>query len=160
MRLRSELIIFFLIISVVPLYSVVYISYDYSKLAIRESVMSNLLGATDNTGNVINNWMDARKDDIRVISQSRVTLTTQKEHFMEFLDTYEREHKGVYREFYTLDLDGNIIFSNIYRTGNEGRETYIKEASKGKMYVSDVYKSNITGEPEIIITILYVKMGK
>ena len=83
MRLRSELIIFFLIISVVPLSSVVYISYDYSKLAIRESVMSNLLGATDNTGNVINNWMDARKDDIRVISQSRVALTTQKEYFIE-----------------------------------------------------------------------------
>ena len=87
MRLRSELIIFFLVISVVPLSCVVYISYDYSKLAIRESVMSNLLGATDNTGNVVNNWMDARKDDIRVISQSRVTLTTQREHFIEFLDT-------------------------------------------------------------------------
>ncbi|CAG0985047.1 two-component system, OmpR family, sensor histidine kinase VicK [Methanosarcinales archaeon] len=152
MRLRSELIIFFLIISVVPLSSVVYISYDFSKLAIRESVMSNLLGATDNTGNVINNWMDARKDDIRVISQSRVTLTMQKEYFIEFLDTFEREHKGVYREFYTLDLDGNIIFSNIYRTGNERPETYFIEASKGKMYLSDVYKSNITGAPEIIIT--------
>jgi len=105
-RLRSELILFFLVISVVPLSAVVYISYDYSKEAIRESVMSNLLGATDNTGNAIDNWMDARKDDIRVIAQSRVTLTTEKEHFKEFLDTFEREHKGVYREVYTLDLDG------------------------------------------------------
>ena len=65
---------------------------------------------------------------------------------------YEREHEGVYREFYILDLDGNIIFSDIGRTGNEGRDTYFKEASKGKTYVSDVYKSNITGAPEIIIT--------
>ncbi|CAG0953370.1 partial Methyl-accepting chemotaxis protein PctB, partial [Methanosarcinales archaeon] len=151
MRLRSELIIFFLIISVVPLSAVVYISYEYSKLAIRESVMSNLLGATDNTGNVIDNWMDARKDDIRVISQS-ITLTTEKERFKEFLDTFEREHRGVYREFYTLDLNGNIIFSNIYRTGNERTETYFIEASKGKISVSDVYKSNTADAPEIIIT--------
>ncbi|KAB2946453.1 MAG: two component system histidine kinase [Candidatus Methanoperedens nitroreducens] len=152
MRLRSELIIFFLIISVVPLSAVVYISYEYSKLAIRESVMSNLLGATDNTGNVIDNWMDTRKDDIRVISQSRVSLTTEKENFKEFLGTFEREHRGVYREFYTLDLDGNIIFSNIYRTGNERTENYFIEASKGKISVSDVYKSNTTDAPEIIIT--------
>jgi signal transduction histidine kinase len=96
--------------------------------------------------------MDARKDDIRVIAQSRVTLTTEKEQFKEFLDTFEREHKGVYREFYTLDLNGNIIFSNIFRTGNERTEPYFIEASKGKIYVSDVHKSNTTDAPEIIIT--------
>ncbi|NJD52809.1 MAG: HAMP domain-containing protein [Candidatus Methanoperedens sp.] len=141
-----------MIISVIPLSAVVYISYEYSKSAIRQSVMSNLLGATENTGNVIDNWMDARKDDIRVISQSRVILTTEKENFKEFLDTFEREHRGVYREFYTLDLDGNIIFSNIYRTGNERTETYFIEASKGKMSVSNVYKFNTTDAPEIIIT--------
>ncbi len=159
MRLRSELFILFLIISVVPLSAVVYISYDYGKEAIRESVMYNLLGATDNTGNAIDNWMDARKDDIRVIAQSRVTLTSQREHFKEFLDTFEREHKGAYREFYLLDLDGNITFSNLDRTGNESEEIYFIEASKGKTYVSDVYQSNITGAPEIIITSPVSKNG-
>jgi len=150
--IRSELIIFFLVISLIPLSAVVYISYDYSKEAIRESVMSNLLGATENTGNAIDNWMDARKDDIRVISQSRVALTSQKEHFIEYLEIFDREHQGVYREFYMLDLDGNITLSNLKRTGNEGKERYFIEASKGKMYVSDVLLSDNTGVPEIIIT--------
>lgn len=159
MRLRSELFILFLIISVVPLSAVVYISYDYGKEAIRESVMYNLLGATDNTGNAIDNWMDARKDDIRIIAQSRVTLASQREHFKEFLDTFEREHKGAYMEFYLLDLDGNITFSNLDRTGNESEEIYFIEASKGKTYVSDVYQSNITGSPEILITSPVSKNG-
>jgi len=150
-RLRSELFLFFLVISVVPLSAVVYISYDYGKEAIRESVMYNLFGATDNTGNAIDNWMDARKDDIRVISQSRVTLAPQREHFKEFLYTFEREHKGAYREFYLLDLDGNITFSNLDRTGNEREKIYFIEGSKGKTYVSDVYQSGITGTPEVII---------
>lgn len=152
MRLRSELIIFFLVISVIPLSAVVYISYDYSKAAIRESVMSNLDGATENTRNAIDNWMDARKDDIRVISQSRVALASQKEHFIEYLDIFEHEHQGVYREFYMLDLDGNITVSNLKRTGNEGTERYFVEATKGKIYVSDVSLSENTGAPEIIIT--------
>ena len=152
MRLRSELIIFFLLISIVPLSAVVYLSYDYSKGAIRESVMSNLLGATENTGNAIDNWMDARKDDIRVIAQSRVTLVSRRENFKEYLDTFEREHRGVYREFYMLDLRGKVIFSSLNRTGNESRETYFIEASKGKNYISDVYQSSTGGAPEIIIT--------
>jgi signal transduction histidine kinase len=150
--IRSELTIFFLVISLLPLSVVVYISYDYSKEAIRESVMSNLLGATENTGNAIDNWMDARKDDIRVISQSRVALAPRKEHLMEYLEIFDQEHQGVYREFYMLDLDGNITLSNLKRTGNEGNERYFIEASKGKMYVSDVSLSDNTGVPEIIIT--------
>lgn len=159
MRIRSELIIFFLVISIIPLSAVVYISHDYSKEAIRESVMSNLLGATENTGNAIDNWIDARKDDIRVISQSRIASTQQKEHFIEYLDTFEREHRGVYREFYVLDPGGNITFSNLNRTGNEGRERFFIEASKGKIYVSDVYLSKIAGTPEIIIASPLSKNG-
>ena len=83
-----------------------------------------LAGATDNTGNAIENWMDARKDDIRVISQSRVTLASQKEHFKEYLKIFENEHQGVYREFYMLDPSGNITFSDLDRSGNEGRKRY------------------------------------
>ncbi|HMB46351.1 MAG TPA: cache domain-containing protein, partial [Candidatus Methanoperedens sp.] len=113
--------------------------------------MYNLLGATDNTGNAIDNWMDARQDDIRVIAQSRVTLASQKQYLKEFLGTFEREHKGAYMEFYLLDLDGNITFSNLDRTGNESGKNYFIESSKGKIYVSDVYQSSTMGAPEIII---------
>lgn len=152
MSIRSELIIFFLIISLVPLSAVVYISYDYSKAAIRESVMSNLFGATENTGIAIDNWMDARKDDIRVISQSRVARAPQKEHLIEYLDTFQHEHPGVYREFYLLDQYGNITVSTLQSTGNEAKEHYFLEASKGRIFISDVYPSENSGVPEIIIS--------
>ncbi len=151
MRIRSELILFFLVISVIPLSAVVFISYDYSKHAIRESVMSTLRGATENTGNAIDNWMDARKDDIRVISNSNVPLESGNQYFSDYLANFEREHRGVYTEFFLTDLYGNIIFSNLNRTGNESRKSFFKEASRGNVYVSDVFLSNITGNPEIII---------
>ncbi len=152
MNIRSELLIFFLLISVIPLSAVVYISYDYSKEAIRDSVMANLLGATENTGHAIDNWMDARKDDIRVISQSRIIVEPEKEHFHEYLNTFETEYKGVYTEFFLLDPDGNTIFSTLNHTGNAVNERYFTEAAKEKLYVSDVYLSEITGTPEIIIS--------
>lgn len=152
MRIQSELIIFFLIISVIPLSAVVYVSYDYSKEAIRDTVMSNLLGATENSGNAIDNWMDARKDDIRVISRSETAVYTEKEDFRKYLTAYEIEYQGIYKEFFLLDLDGNVIFSTLDRTGNTSKELYFTEASKGKLYVSDVTLSEITGYPEIILT--------
>ncbi len=150
MSIRTELILFFLIISVIPLSLVVYISYDYGKEAIRESVMSNLLGATENTGNAIDNWMDARKDDIRIIST--IAVNTEKEQFYGYLRTFESEHEGVYEEFFIINTDGTIIFSTLSRTGNISKEYYFTQAVSGKLYVSDVSLSNDTGLPEIIIT--------
>ncbi len=152
MRIRSELIFFFLVISVLPLSAVVYISYNYSESAIRDSVRFTLTGVTENTGNAIENWMDARKDDVRVISRSRVTMASQKEHFIENLNIFKNEHQGIYNEFFMLNTSGNIIFSDIGRTGNESRERYFIEALKGNIYVSDVSLSDISGTPELIIT--------
>lgn len=152
MRLRSQLIIFFLVISVIPLSAVIYISYDYSREVIRGSVMNNLFGATDNTGNAIDNWMEVRKDDIRVMAQSTIILAQQKEAVKQHLNSFKYEHKDVYREFYILDLYGNIAFSSLGRMGNEANEKYFYESLKGKTYVSDVYPSIETNAPEIIIT--------
>lgn len=151
MSIRSEIILFFLLISVIPLSIVVYISYDHGREAIRESVKTNLIVATDNTGNAIDNWMEARKDDIRVISQSRIVICTEKKQLHEYLGTFENEYKGVYREFLIMDMNGSIIFSTMNRSGNEGRERYFIEAAMGKLYVSEVSLSMNEGKPEMII---------
>lgn len=159
MRIRTELIIFFIIISVIPLSAVVYMSYDYSSEAIRDTVMTNLRGATENSGNAIDNWMDARKDDVRVISLSKIAIGNNKDELREYLATHESEYQGVYEEFFLLDLDGNIIFSTLNRTGNAANVPYFTEASKGKLYISDVTLSEITGYPEIILTNPVMKNG-
>lgn len=150
MRIRSELTIFFLIIAIIPLSAVVYTSYDYSKDTIRDSVLDNLVGATENTGQAIDNWMDVRKSDIRIISQSRMVADTEKAQLHEYLHTFEREHNGVYKEFFILDLGGDIMFSTLNSTGNVSNQQYFIEAASGRLFVSDVYLSK-TGSPEVII---------
>lgn len=152
MRIRSEIILFFLLISVIPLSVVAYISYDHGREAIRGSVMTNLLGATENSGNAIDNWMASRKDDIRVISQSRIVVCMEKKQLHEYFNTFAREYRGVYREFFILDLNGSIIFSTLDRKGNAGNERYFREAANGNLYVSDVSLSENTRSSEIIIT--------
>ncbi|MCZ7356731.1 MAG: sensor histidine kinase [Candidatus Methanoperedens sp.] len=150
MGIRSELIIFFLLISVIPLSIVVYTSYNYGKDAISASVTDSLLGATENAGHAIDNWMEARKDDVRIIS--RIAANSKKEELHEYLNTFESEHEGVYEEFFIMNPDGDIIFSTLNNTGNASMKTYFTEAARGKMFISDVSFSAITGSPEIMIT--------
>jgi len=150
-RIRSELIISLLIISIIPLFFVVYTSYNYSQETICASIMDNLVGATENTGQAIDNWMDVKKSDIRVISQSGMVESIEKEELYGFLNNFKNDHEDVYKEFFILDLDGNIIFSTKNHTGSADNQQYFIEASNGRLYVSDVYLTEVTGSPEIII---------
>ncbi|PWB55905.1 MAG: hypothetical protein C3F06_01940 [Candidatus Methanoperedenaceae archaeon] len=146
MRIRSEQIIFFLIISILPLSAVVYVSYEHSQEVIRNSVNTNLLVATENTGKAIDNWMDARKDDIRIISS--IAENSEKEKFREYLSSFQNEHEGVYQEFFIIDPDGNIIFS----TNPANAVPFLKDALEGRLFISDVSLSSTTNLPEVIIT--------
>ena len=92
MRIRSEQIIFFLIISIIPLSAVVYVSYEHSQEAMRNSLNANLLEATENTGRAIDNWMDTRVDDIRIISA--IAENSENEKFMKYLRSFQNEHEG------------------------------------------------------------------
>lgn len=128
----------------------VYVSYEHSQEAIRESVNSNLLIATENTGRAIDNWMDARKDDIRIIST--IAGNSEKEDFLTYLRSFQNEHEGVYEEFFIVDLDRNIIFSTLNSPKNEVKEPFLEDALEGRLFISEVSLSGITGLPEIIIT--------
>lgn len=97
--------------------------------------MDNLVGATENTGQAIDNWMDVKKSDIRVISQSGMVESIEKEELHDFLNNFKNEHEGVYKEFFILDLDGNIIFSTKNHTGSADSQQYFIEASNGRLYV-------------------------
>ncbi len=72
----------------------------------RNSVNANLLEATENTGQAIDNWMDARIDDMRIISA--IAENSENEKFLKYLRSFQNEHEGVYEEFFIIDPDGNI----------------------------------------------------
>lgn len=116
----------------------------------RNSINANLLAATENTGRAIDNWMDARIDDIRIISA--IAENSENEKFLKYLRSFQNEHEGVYEEFFIIDLDGNIILSTLNSPRNEVEEPFLKDALEGRLFISDVSLSSITGQPEAIIT--------
>ncbi len=150
MRIRSEHILFFLTISIIPLSAVVYVSYEHSQEAISNSVNANLLAATENTGRAIDNWMDARTDDIRIISS--VAENSDKEKLLKYLNAFQNEHEGVYEEFFMADINGNIIFSTLVNTGNFDKQRISHDALEGRLFISDVTLSSVTGLPEVLIS--------
>ena len=129
MRIRSEQIIFFLIISIIPLSAVVYVSYEHSQEAMRNSVNANLLEATENTGRAIDNWMDARIDDMRIISS--IAENSENEKFLKYLRSFQNEHEGVYEEFFIIDLAGNIILSTLNSPRNAVEGLFLMKCLRG-----------------------------
>jgi len=129
---------------------VVYVSYEHSQAAIHNSVNTNLLVATENTGKAIDNWMDARKDDIRIISA--IAENSEEEKFRKYLSSFQNEHEGVYQEFFIIDPDGKIIFSTLNNPSNVLKESFLKDALEGRLFISDVSLSNTTNLPEVVIT--------
>ena len=127
----------------------VYVSYQHSQAAIHNSVNTNLLVATENTGKAIDNWMDARKDDIRIISA--IAENSEEEKFRKYLGSFQNEHEGVYLEFFIIDPDGNVIFSTLNNLSNTLKEPFLNDALEGRLFISDVSLSNTTNLPEIII---------
>lgn len=116
----------------------------------RNSINANLLAATENTGRAIDNWMDARIDDIRIISV--IAENSENEKFLKYLRSFQNEHECVYEEFFIIDLDGNIILSTLNSPRNAVEEPFLKDAIEGRLFLSDVSLSSITGLPEVIIT--------
>jgi methyl-accepting chemotaxis protein len=129
---------------------VVYVSYQHSQAAIRNSVNTNLLVATENTGKAIDNWMDARKDDLRIISS--IAENSEEEKFRKYLNSFQNEHEGVYQEFFIIDAGGNVIFSTLNNPSNALKEPFLKDALEGRLFISDVSLSSTTNLPEVIIT--------
>ncbi len=115
----------------------------------RNSVNANLLAATENTGRAIDNWMDARIDDIRIISA--IAGNSENEKVLKYLRSFQNEHEGVYEEFFIIDLNGNITLSTL-NIRNAVEEPFLKDALEGRLFISDVSLSGITGLPEVIIT--------
>ncbi|MCX9082571.1 MAG: sensor histidine kinase [Candidatus Methanoperedens sp.] len=128
----------------------VYVSYEHSQAAIHNSVNTNLLVATENTGKAIDNWMDARKDDLRIISY--IAENSENEKLQKYLNSFQNEHEGVYLEFFIIDAGGNIIFSTLNNPSNALKEPFLKDALEGRLFISDVSLSSTTNLPEIIIT--------
>ncbi len=124
---------------------------------IREGIVRDLQGITRKQAEIITNWMDARKKDIRVTAHNlpayhgsairedkEPDLSKPLEYLMLIKDIYH------YKEVFIANPTGAIILST--DKNNLGKDVastqYFQEAMKGKTFFSDIMPSTVPIENE------------
>ncbi|MBU4580926.1 MAG: histidine kinase [Proteobacteria bacterium] len=109
-RLKLSLIAAFLLVSVIPLFGLVYMVKTTGENLIKEKVLSHLLGLSEKSAEAISRFILERGNDIRMLAYmisaddigSKETL---KKHFKTM-----KEHYRVYLDFFVTDATGRLYF--------------------------------------------------
>lgn len=128
-RITSKFIIWFLFISLVPLATAIYVSYNSSRTVLEEEVKNSLLAVTDNKANQVEAYFQRiKKDAVNLSSVPEVIDAAEKlthtfqvygeqsseynasvQEFMPMFGYYQK--LSGYNDIVFISLDGAVIFS-------------------------------------------------
>jgi methyl-accepting chemotaxis protein len=154
--LQGKLMLFFLVMSLVPLGVVSTISYQKAKTSL-QAMTQNMLGdMAEGVLGKIDLLMGDRYDDINAWAQiptiRNALLTKNYAEANTILQAIDKEY-DVYREILLLDTAGNVvavsdpaITKNADFNKNQADREWFKKAMGGAVWVSDVYFSSTIKE--------------
>lgn len=135
--LRTKLIVYFLISSLIPLALIGYMAYDNGRRALEEETINQLTTTRTLKEGEINTWISERGKNLLILSKDYDT----KKYFT-ILAAHEKGDP-VYVEAHRVLLNH---FSTLVNTEPDFREIYVLEAEKGEVIASTSKKNEGTDE--------------
>ncbi len=168
---RTHLVIWFLIFALVPLLTGAVIIYIQQRTVLQQDASDRILAVSDLKVQQAESWIRERMEDMETIS-SDDDLSVLEDPFplskddpgykekyksvQDLIQRYLRNHRA-YEEIFIMDPDtGNIEFSTKADSVglNRSQKEYFKSPLQtNERYVSNLYNSQMTGEPTIIFSI-------
>lgn len=138
------------------------ISYLKTKTALRNTIILQLEHYADATVSSLNMWFYYRKLDITNWSKQKIYKTATKNTFVaksarKSANTLLKDIKENYKDYvdvYLADLAGTIIAASnpgMINAINVEDRNYFRDALKGNLSVSEIYKDKETGFPVFVI---------
>ncbi|RJQ54694.1 MAG: methyl-accepting chemotaxis protein [Desulfobacteraceae bacterium] len=135
--------------------------YFNSKSSIQETIDDQMIQITNSATESIDSWIERNKLDIRNWSEQPVYQTASKGTFVGKtarnsanlqLARLKDDYK-FYEDIHLSDLKGEVIASSNPRLigTNVSEHQYFQEALKGDIFLSDIVKSESTGNPVFMI---------
>lgn len=152
-RIRSSLLIIFMIFIILPALAVGIFSYVQSKQVLERSVFTTLEYLIDAQKNAITNWSVNRKDFLIGLANNDRIRSMDYEIARIILENDLIMDKN-FRTILLVGTDGKIKVEPFKpsSTGTYiGDRMYIQKALKGETYISDVLLSRNTNEPVLCI---------
>lgn len=160
MRIKTRLPLMIILLSLIPLFLVSFLVYNYTSKTVISNRKSNILEITKAESNTLSAIIDGQKREITLSVENPSVVDTLKSRLVNEDDLFynspqviklDKELKGRKVNFseiqqsFIVDLNGNIIASSddgAIKLNVADRE-YFKEAIKGNMSISSVINSII-----------------
>lgn len=165
MKIRTQVLLLFMIISIVPLMSVSYVIQNSMTKSLEQNIDSKLLVQTESLRDQVDSTIDQTKLNLSSISaMPEISILLEGfnagieiENFKlvnikNYLRNIVIRSGGRYEVVFVTDLNGNVISDGfkdklVYNDVNISTEDYFLPVSSGEQYffVGDPFVSNITG---------------
>ncbi len=153
--LRAKLLIFFLLVTFIPLSVVGVMGYYAQKSELTNNLEQSLSTHTTNMAQEIEMFIRERLYDVNYLSRNPIIMEEQediqqiRQQFNEFLAIHD-----IYFGVVLADTDGTVIADtddNI--AGNDVTDrAWFNHSMKGDPFISDIYRSSIINDPIIVLS--------
>lgn len=175
MKMRSKLIVMFIITGLIPMIIIGFFSYRSAEDNIRQEVFKGQEVFLELTASQLNEYFDKRAGDGRVISQSKNIY-----EIMDVLDKHGYGSEEWYDNFSTLDFFVRTVaktydYQMVFLTDKTGKivqatensmvgsdlsyREYIKKSLKGQQNWSKLIQSGITGQKVMVLSTPIKRLG-
>lgn len=135
-KIATKIMIWFLIVTLVPLAVVGYLSYDSAKKQLEKEIMSKLVNTANDKADLMENYIINKKNDVSVLTHNPIIInslqtmtpdSTGSNELKSFF-TYYEDLKG-YSNAYFISPKGEIVFS--LKKGKEFHSSCVTGQNKG-----------------------------
>lgn len=146
----SKLVLYFLVLSLIPLIAASVMAYLDSENVIHSRVTDNLDDNVTLTGAAVEQWIEERASNIEVLAQSAALQSTNVEEMAAALDALY--NNGSYYELiFVTDAQGTTLYTTDGESYNFSDRSYFQKAIGGQFAISDAIVSRMSGDIVFVI---------
>lgn len=158
-NIKSKLILLCLFLGLIPLLFMGNLIYRDSKSELSTNTYERMNQAAELQAWAIDQWLDERKDDMKVLSGLEVIQSMEPDQAGPVIKEYYDQWKN-YENMNIIGLDGKTI----YRTDNKvldlAERDYFKRAMQGEVFISDPVISKGSGSAVIVVAAPIYRNGQ
>jgi methyl-accepting chemotaxis protein len=148
--LRTRLMVYFLLLSVIPMAVIGVTSYIQSQNALVSRIKTDLQNQTSLQGTMISTFLSEREDNMVVLAGTARVRTLDPAQAINAIDQYFKQWK-VYENIGLYDLTGNSVYRTDKTSINVADRDYFKNALDGKTSFSEPVVSKATGNIVFVV---------
>ena len=168
MRIKKRLPLLIILLSLIPLFLVSFLVYNYTSKTVISSSESNILQIAKAESNILLAIIDGQKREVALSVEKPSVIDTLENRLVNRDDSFfnspqvmklDKELKerivnfSEIQQSFVVDLNGNIIASSDGSSVkiNVADREYFKEAIKGNMFISSTLRSKVSGKLVVAI---------